>query len=302
MFFFNNSIFEEILHLPMLLSRKFILTLFLLLPFCSYGQLKKYDLYGSAIAKTGEAYPYHVVFSVNGSTLSGYTVTTQPTGAEFKAVITGHINKVKHTLTITEIKSLDNQPQNEVMCLFDSKLTYKLIDGKFVVTGTFVGKDAADNICGEGTMEFEQLNAPGSVFYREKKVLPTPEKPKTDTPVAKEPIVPPNTITDGVEKQIDWVTDTCVLEVWDGGIIDGDVITVLYNDVPVLSNFTLAKAHKQLRIPLAKKKSTITIIAEDEGINPPNTADVLLIDGGKYYKITAYNKQGKRSMIVISKH
>jgi len=93
----------------------------------------------------------------------------------------------------------------------------------------------------------------------------------------------------------------CVIEVWDGGVVDGDVITVLYNDAPLLTNYMLEKAHKQLRIPITKKKSTVTVIAIDEGANPPNTADILLIDGVLRYKITAYNSKGKKAVIILNK-
>ena len=267
-----------------------------------FAQSGTYTLNGTAKAKDGEAYPYHVFFSISGNTLSGYSITKQPTGADFKALVSGHINRRQHTLTITETKSLDKLPKDQVICLFDTRLTYKLLGNKFIASGTFIGSDNTNTICGGGTMEFEQPNGPGSVFYVEKKARPLPApKPATDTPAAAEPPMPPNTITEGVQKQIDWISDTCILEVWDGGVIDGDVITVLFNDQPLLTNYTLEKAHKQLHIPLTKKKNTITIIADDEGINPPNTADVLLIDGSAHYKITAYNKQGKKSMIVLTK-
>ncbi len=275
----------------------------LLLLHCSLlAQSNTYSLIGTATAKDGEAYPYHVFFTIIGNTLYGYSITRQPTGADFKAQVSGHIDRRQHTLTITETKSLDKLPQGQVICLFDTKLTYKIVGNKYIATGTFIGNDNTNTICGGGTMEFEQPNAPGSVFYVAKKAPPLPApKPITDTPATAEPPMPPNTITEGIQKQLDWISDTCILEVWDGGVIDGDVVTILFNEAPLLTNYTLEKTHKQLHIPLTKKKNTITIIADDEGANPPNTADVLLIDGSAYYKITAYNKQGKKSMIVLTK-
>ncbi len=281
--------------------------LLLFLPFLTQGQLKKYSLNGIATTTSGLSYPYHVIFDINNSKLSGYSVTKQPNGENFNALITGQIDKRKHSLRITEIKALDHQSEMQTICLFDAKLTYKLIGDTYFISGTYTGHDLANNVCTDGTMEFDQLNDPASAFYKEKiepvhiKKPKEPEKPKLDTPAIKEATVPPNTITEGVQKQIDWVSDTCVLEIWDGGVIDGDVVTVLYNDEPVLTNYTLTKPHKQLRIPLTKRKSAITIIAEDEGINPPNTADILFIDGGAYYKLTAYNKKGKKAIIIITK-
>jgi hypothetical protein len=92
-----------------------------------------------------------------------------------------------------------------------------------------------------------------------------------------------------------------VFVVWDGGVVDGDVITVLFNDKPVLTNYMLDKPHKQITLPITKRMNKITIIAEDEGANPPNTANIGLIDGGKFYNLTAYNNKGKKAEIVIVK-
>ena len=273
---------------------QYILTLALLLPFSLCGQTKKYSLDGRAKMITGETYPYHVVFDVKGTALSGYSITKQLNGTDYKTEIKGHIYKRTHTLTITETKPLGALPDSTGLCMFDARLTYKLEGARYVVTGKFTSKDISGNLCGEGTMRCEQLNTPASVFYTK------PDVPKADTPVVKEPI-PANTITEGVQKQIDWQTGECIMEIWDGGVVDGDVITILLNDIPVLTQYRLVKEKKQLRLPLAKKTNTITIIADDEGANPPNTADILLMDGPLQYKLTAYNSAGKRAVIVLTK-
>ncbi len=282
-------------------ARYIPLILIFLFPLYAVGQNKGYNLYGTVKANNGEVLPYHLVFDVKGNKLSGYSVTTWPNGQKYNTQVTGNINRKKHTLRVTELKpTLLKQPDSFVLCLFDATLSYKLIGSRYLIAGTFIGKDIVGNQCSDGTMTFEQAISPGSIFYQEKKELPLP-KPQADTPIKREP-VPANTITEGVQKQIDWNTDTCIFEIWDGGIIDGDVVTVLFNDKTVLTNYTLEKAHKQVRIPLANKtRNTITIVAEDEGANPPNTANIGLTDGGISYNITAYNNKGKKATIILVK-
>ena len=282
-------------------THRYILVFTLLLPFFSFGQKKSYNLYGLVKTDAGDAYPYHVVFDLTGNILSGYSVTTQMSGIDFTAKVSGVIDRKLHKLVITETKALDHNA--EAICLFDADLIYKQVGNKFIVSGPFIGRNEDSTICGIGTVEIEEPNDPVSIFYVPEKTQPVraPERARMDTVAIKAPTVSPNTITEGVQKEIDWTSDSCVIEVWDGGVIDGDVITVLYNDVPVLTNYTLEKAHKQLRIPITKKTSTVTIIAINEGANPPNTADILLIDGAARYKITAYNSQGKRATIVLRK-
>ncbi len=290
-------------HGPAVPDLCFGVILLLLLPFSLFSQQKSYKLVGTASAKFGPTYLYAVSFEANGSSISGYSITRQPDGADFKAEIKGAINRKEHTLVFSETKSLDKDPHNNItICLFSATLTYKQLGTKYQVKGTFAGRDLNNEPCTNGTMIFETSNAPDNMFRAEKKPLPVP--PKRDTIVAPtEPTValPANTITAGVQKQLEWTTDSCIIEVWDGGVIDGDVVTILLNDVPVLTNYTLAKAKKQLQLPLIKNTNTITIVAEDEGVNPPNTAEIMLLDGRASHRITAFNKKGEKSIIIIKK-
>ncbi len=277
--------------------------LLITLPFSVFSQQKSYKLVGTASARLGTTYLYAVSFETKGTTVSGYSVTKQPNGAEFKAEIKGHINRKDHTLVFSETKSLDKDQHSELtICLFDATLTYKKLGAKYEVTGTFTGRDLNNEPCTSGTMTFETQGAPGNMFQKEKKTLPPPA-PKQDTLVPKETTValPANTITAGVQKQLEWSTDSCIIEVWDGGVIDGDVVSILLNDIPVLNKYTLTKARKQLRLPLTKNASTITIVAEDEGVNPPNTAEIALHDGNASHRITAFNKKGDKAIIIIKK-
>jgi len=282
----------------MLFKKLLIFFLTALLPFCTFGQTKTYRLIGQA-KTNGFSYLYALVFEVNKSAISGYSITKQPNGAEFKAEVKGSINRKAHTINFTETKSLDKEPHKEMtICFFSAQLTYKLLGEKYIVTGPFSGKDLDNKTCSEGTMVFEDMNTSGSIFYK-KKETPAVKPVVADTILTKEPALPDNTITAGVQKQIDWQADSCTIEIWDGGVIDGDMISVLLNDKPVLTNYTLVKAKKQLRVPVGKNVNKVTIVAEDEGVNPPNTAEITLVDGDAIYKITAFNKKGARAQIVL---
>ena len=109
-------------------------------------------------------------------------------------------------------------------------------------------------------------------------------------------------VTAGVEKLYEWHSDTVVIDVWDGGTVDGDRITIQFNGQPVLTSYSLVKEKKQLRLPIAGAGvNTILIMAENEGYDPPNTASMLLTDGATRYSILAYNKKGNASLIKIKR-
>ncbi len=108
-------------------------------------------------------------------------------------------------------------------------------------------------------------------------------------------------ITSGITQQFQWYSDTCILDIYDGGVIDGDKITVIFNADEVLSSHTLTKQKHQMKLYLKGKINTISIIAENLGKTPPNTANFTLTDGKRHYKIKAFNDIGESAEITLKK-
>jgi hypothetical protein len=264
-----------------------------------HGQGNSHVLNGYLKVKDGADYAYKVVFDVSGATISGYSITRMPDGTETRAAIKGLLNKQKHVLLLAETKLLSAPQKDVTICLVNAILTYKKRKGNYVIAGKFAGQDSDKKYCGEGSVEFLEPIAGNKLFQEDTVANPTDQTQDGMSEVKTEQ--DSDKITAGIQKQFNWVSDTCIIEIWDGGVIDGDAVSVLLNDHAVLSNYTLAKEKKLLRLPLTKKTNTVTIIAENEGINPPNTAQLVLHDGGIQYSLTAFNKQGEKATIVIKK-
>jgi len=57
-----------------------------------------------------------------------------------------------------------------------------------------------------------------------------------------------------------------------------------------------------LRLPLTNEGvNTVTIIADNEGSDPPNTASLLFTDGAKKYSVLGLHKKGQQAIIKIKK-
>jgi hypothetical protein len=113
---------------------------------------------------------------------------------------------------------------------------------------------------------------------------------------------PEEKITEGIEKTFTWKTDSAVIDVWDGGNVDGDRVTVLFNGRPLLTNYYLVKEKRQLRVRLSGNAvDTVTIVAINEGSDPPNTASLLFTDGPVQYGVLAYNKTGRKAVIKLKR-
>ena len=280
--------------------RHFPFLLFVLLPLCLSAKNKEHVLNGKIKVKGGDTYPYQLIFEVSRNTIKGYSITKLPDGTDTKTSITGIIHKQKKGLIISETKLLSAPQKDITICFVNAILTYRKKGGNYIISGIFAGKDDKQQECGTGTIEFTQPAALDDLYADEpEEVKPAP--PITDTTAKSETVAGKDQITAGVQKQYDWFSDSCTLEIWDGGVIDGDVISLMVNDEHVLTKFTLAKEKKIIHFPVSKKINTITIVAEEEGINPPNTAQLIFYDGTEQYRLTAFNKKGEKASVVIKK-
>ncbi|MBI4231205.1 MAG: hypothetical protein HY608_10255 [Planctomycetes bacterium] len=69
---------------------------------------------------------------------------------------------------------------------------------------------------------------------------------------------------------------TVTIEVWDHEAEDGDIINILLNGSPVVSNLTISHAHQTFQLNLFGGRNTIEIQAVNAGTSPPNTASVAI--------------------------
>lgn len=62
------------------------------------------------------------------------------------------------------------------------------------------------------------------------------------------------------------------LRLWDDAEYDGDTVSVLLNDVPVLTAYELPGRKQVLRLDLQPGTNTLLVVAHNEGRVSPNTA------------------------------
>lgn len=266
-------------------------------PLLSWSQTLPYKLTGILNVNTGGSYKFHLVIDkVDGYKVSGYSLTWLDGNEPNKAIISGVIDTVHKTLTFSETRVVSPIRIGVEMCLVSSKLTYKLKGNRYAATGKFTGKDQYGRPCGDGNLSF--------THPLEKDLMPRPHK-KADKPVKQssvEPLTPtPETITEGKDRKLSWHADSCVIDIWDYGTEDGDIITLLFNNEVILSRYKLTGRIKQLHLPLQAGANTLTIRAENEGRIPPNTARIHIQDAGSGYDFTAYNEAGKEATILLNK-
>lgn len=318
--------FKSLYFIPGIGSKFCGLALLLALSLCAQAQYKPVTLTGYLALQGGELFDYKLVFTDSAGVLKGYTViSAQGGGMETRSNILGRLDKPSQRFFFIETGIVYNHgfQSNVQLCLVNAGLKYQPANKGHVLKGAFSSIDASNTYCSSGTITFINDYAFDSLFTTKERAdtiatakkkedkpqaYPPYSRPVRKTVVTQQPVVSstpisnqPEQITTGIEKTYDWNTDTLIITVWDGGHIDGDIITISYNNKPVLTNYTLTAARKEVRIPLAGKTDVLTILAVNEGNEPPNTANLLLTDGAQQYSIVAYNERGHTATIKIRK-
>ena len=98
-------------------------------------------------------------------------------------------------------------------------------------------------------------------------------------------------------------SDTLKVDFYDNGEIDGDSISVFYNDKLIAFNRILSTRSVHFDIPLdsTKEINEITMFADNLGTIPPNTALMIVNDGKKRYEIRLTSNLEKSATIKIKK-
>jgi hypothetical protein len=127
-----------------------------------------------------------------------------------------------------------------------------------------------------------------------------PSEPVATTPQEQVSIPEQREITEGKGETLRWSSNQLILDVFDDNTVDGDMISIFFNNKEVLSNYQLRAEKKRLVLDLGQSELNILRVkAMNMGGDPPNTAMLHLYDGETEYKIKAYNDPGKSSEIRI---
>lgn len=88
-------------------------------------------------------------------------------------------------------------------------------------------------------------------------------------------------------QEIEIDSDSVNIDFYDNGEIDGDSISIFYNDKLLASSQRLSARSIHLRIPVDStiEYNELSMYADNLGSIPPNTALMLVSDGKKRYEV-----------------
>jgi hypothetical protein len=207
----------------------------------------------------------------------------------------------------------------EVDCSMDLQATLRVAQAGSKLTGFFRAQAAYKYTCPDISFNLE-LNADISkkdsvlkAISEFKENYQVWQPTATDTLVAVTVIPRPviNYVTEKqyterenvLQQEIEVESDSLLLSIYDNGEIDGDMVSIFYNQKLILYNQKLT--HKSIKIYLSLDSSIkfneISMFAENLGLIPPNTALMIIDDGKNQYQIRVSSNLEKNATIRIKR-
>lgn len=268
----------------------------ILITFNYIGLSQTHSVYiGTIISTNNNPISYKLDFTEDNGIISGYSITNIGTNDETKSKIIGTYISSEKTLHIKEtaILTTNSQEPLENFCFIEMKLEKKGIFGSKRIEGEFNGYFLNKKKCARGRI----------IMIEEKKLRKIKKKIKKKITLNKVERVEEEEILmkSGEKFTFNSERKKITLLIWDANKEDGDKIDLLLNSVTILSNYETKNKARKIRIKLEDGKNIIEVKATNEGINPPNTSRIELIDGKTKYIVDVQLQLDKNITIEINK-
>ena len=179
----------------------------------------------------------------------------------------GNFNSANKSLNINELKVLTfHVPPDCIPCIKQYILFYQKQDNKEVLIGDWSGVTMNNSAsCPPGKITLSRVAESDFEHIKEIKVD----------------------------------TGTIRLDFYDNAQVDGDIITVLLNNKPLASNQRLASKPitLEIKVDLNNREQEITMVAENLGDIPPNTALLIITAGNKRYQLYLTSTEKKNARV-----
>jgi len=297
------------LKLKKIIMRKIFTLFFLFVFYISYSQVV--ELTGVAIIGNSEMSKYKIVYEINtDNTIKGYSISDIGGDAQTKSKINGTFNPRKKTLRFEEkniISTKLNLSFND-FCLMTVTGRFDKKGDKQIFIGNFKSKSPNQKlICDSGTMILTTTQNIIELAAKYSKLPEYNQLPDTVKNIISENLPPVKSVEKVKSIQAGSITkytlmsDNVRLDIFDDQLQDGDRITVLKNNVEIISNFETTKKVHSLEFLIDKNENSVlfTIISTDEGSSPPNTVKVFLINGNEKTLLIAPLKKGQMVKIML---
>lgn len=289
--------------------KKQALILLTLIPLVTFSQsLKNYDFIGTLVLENNALITYRIQFDINNSNISGFSYTDLNGNDETKSKLIGTYNEKENKIFIeeTDIIYTKSKELKDIFCFLKIDANIKLSENKNEIKGNFIGvyNSEQKDTCATGKILLVSLK---DAFRKIDKVAKKISKIKKIDSITKNKFTKQNLInqigTNTLKSEeilnVFWKSNKLIIEIWDNGKEDGDLISLTFNKKTIFRKHEVKKDKIIIELDLVEGINLIEILANNNGTIFPNTAKVILIDGDVQHTISSSLEAGKSSTIKI---
>lgn len=305
--------------------KRIVTLLFLVCSVIAQGQNKIVGFwYGTANVRNGGStnnYSMEVVVEQNGTTISG--VLNYYFRNSFRSIpLKGTYNASTRQVRIPNLALTyhGSTASFEVDCMMDFVGTLRISQEGSNLDGRFVGQQQYRNTCPEIFLDMaldeeasKNLDSVYADIRKKRETYALWQPGEADTLIAatilQRPVV--NYVVTNqfrgrekeVQNEIEVTSDSLLVNFYDNGEVDGDSISVFFNDQLLSFNRLLSAKAIQFKIGLdpAKEYNEVTMFADNLGRIAPNTSLMIVYDGTKRHDIRLSSNLEKSATVRIRK-
>jgi hypothetical protein len=286
-----------------------------------------FDSNGDIVISGDNTTEYVLELNIKGKNVGGYSYSYFNTGEFVICSLSGTYNKKTQTVDVIETKRIKGNTGPDFSdCLQEHLLTYKKEGNSEVLTGSWRPANIQLNNCGTGstTLIRKTLSKELGTYNKTKTRIVEPKvkipvlsnhlttntkdsvkvnAPKQDSAIAvttapqkstseNASVEVPSDInyekrSNEVLQTIPIDSTTFTVDLYDNGAIDGDSISLFYNDKVIIFHKRLSDQAISVTLTMntGREVNELTMYAENLGTIPPNTALMVITDGKKRYEV-----------------
>ncbi len=290
---------------------KILTAIFFLFFLFSYAFSQKVELTGAVIIGNSEMVTYKIIYEITENyNIEGYSISDIGGILETKSKISGHYDPQNKSLKFEESSLISTKSYlnaNE-FCFMKVQGRFSKKNGMHLFSGSFVSRGKVNNlICNSGTIYLSTKEEILKLDKKVQKLIAKSSLPDSVSHVLSEKIKPlkiveqVKSIKAGSSVEYILLADTVKLEIYDDQKQDGDKITILRNNIPVLTDYSTTNLVQNLVFDIANHEQEVvfSIISIDEGRMPPTTVKIILINGIQRVKLIAPLKKNQKVTIKL---
>ena len=276
--------------------------------------------YGTATSEGGDGNNYLVEIIVSQNSTAVQAILNYYFRNTFRSVkLNGNYNSMTREFNLfnVSVPFPGSRADMIVDCQMDFKALHRVAKAGSSLSGKFIGRGSYQYTCPALVFDLKLNKDAGnqdSVLtalrnFKESYQLWSPTAADTLVAATVQQRKIQNLVVDreyaqrtlDIQNEIIVSSDSIQIDLYDNGEVDGDSISVFFNDQLFGANLKLStrSVHLDLKLDSTKEVNTLAMFANNLGTIPPNTALMLIYDGKKRYELRLSSNLEKNGAINI---